>query len=282
MESPISIIQNFLSYSGQYNITQSDEKNLDIIILCGNDSLKTVDIVVKLREKYRTNKKYPVILISGGIGRCTPLLYKAIKEKYDDEYIKKNLLIKFNDGENMKKVFESSEIFNVYENGFQNKDEKIQLSSLTEAEIFSHILHTDYDIPYNMIFVDIKSTNTGENAYYTVPFILKYYQIIAHNQKIYISIVQNHLMLRRTMLSFSKILNELVSSQDRDNIILLPISFTEMGGDKIYIQTIKDEYKKVKNDKDGYGPNGKNFIDDVGIIPDEVEKAYRDICLWEI
>lgn len=283
MKEQINIVAQYLSYLKPYVLNDKKNDNYNIIVLCGNNSFATIDLVGMMYNKQVKNESFPIIIVTGGIGRCTPLLHdKIILERefwlqsQNKEYIQD--LQKMQSYRNLKKInhpVNMSDIFStqIKTNSFVNFENTIRNS--TEAEIFTCILHHKFEVPYQCILIDNYSTNTGENAKNTVPIIIeiskKLYQI--RKEKINIALVQDHTMLRRSLLTFSKVFKDVSNEFFNKTINLTPISHFEICYDKEYIDLLLGEMSRIQNTEDGYGPKGKKFIDDVGEIPEEVKNA---------
>lgn len=283
MEKQINIIAKYLSFSPPYIFSDKKNNNYDIIVICGNNSLVTIDLAGKIYNKQTENSNLPIIIITGGIGRCTPLLYDKIIIE-DNSYLhlqnKKCIsdLYKMQLYRNSKKSNHIENMNNIFhiENEIKSPihfENTIRCS--TEAEIFASILHHKFKIPYEHIFVDNYSTNTGENAKNTIPDICEISKQIYQNkkEKINIGLIQDHTMLRRSLLTFSKVFKEISNDFFNKLINLIPISCLEICYNKEYIDLLLGEMTRIQNNENGYGPNGKNFIDDVGEIPDEVKNG---------
>lgn len=141
-----------------------------------------------------------------------------------------------------------------------------------ESHIFADLLRDQVD--QDAITIEDKSTNCGENADFSA-------QLITDQQTIVL--VQDPTMQRRTHASFER------ACRDRRHLELisfapvLPRVGAEMGDGPDAIWSIErftslvlGEIRRLRDDADGYGPRGRDFIDHVD-IPADVLVAYRNV-----
>ncbi|OCA97003.1 YdcF family protein [Clostridium beijerinckii] len=213
-------------------------KKVDILVLLGNSIPYTVQCAVNAWKNNICDK----ILISGGIGHSTQILRDEIRR--------------------------SSE-FN-----------SIKVDGRPEADIFFDIMTKIYGVNSDKIIIENKSTNCGDNAKKTIELLRKLN--IEYKSLI---LIQDPTMQLRTFASFSKYTYS-------DNVKLinyapfipkidmnLKLSNTGINGiwdDKRYLELLMGEIPRLRDNENGYGPNGKGFIVHVD-IPREIEEAYNSL-----
>lgn len=213
-------------------------RKVDVLILLGNSIPYTIKCAV---EAYKNNL-CDRILINGGIGHSTEILREQIR-----------------------------------------KDEKfncIQVENRAEADIFFDIMTKIYDVPENKIIVENQSTNCGDNALKAVNLLKKL--DISYSSLL---LVQDPTMQLRTYASFKKH----VDNKDVKIINYAPfipainsdlkLTNRDIDGiwdEKRYLELIMGEIPRLRDDINGYGPCGKNFIFHVD-VPNEIEEYYNKL-----
>ena len=212
--------------------------NVDILVLLGNAIPYSIEVAYEAYTKGLCNK----ILISGGIGHSTELLRTAIKTSF-----------KYNN---------------------------IKTDDMSESDIFKDILINYYHIPEKDILIENQSTNCGDNAYKSIELLdnlnIDYKSLM---------LIQDPTMQLRSYASFMKYIN------DKDIKIInfapfIPLldnnmCFINKNIDGIwdidrYLNLIAGEIPRLRDDENGYGPNGKNFIAHID-IPDHINNYYVEI-----
>ena len=187
-------------------------------------------------QLYKTGHAYH-FMIAGGKGHTTDILINTIKEKYDIKDITKR----------------------------------------SEAELFKYLIEENYGVD-NTILFEKESTNCGENIQFAFK-LLKKEDIIVKN----ILLVHDPLMQRRidaTARHYAPHINfdnyrcflpvvENIGFELKNNI-------WGLWSKERYISLLLGEMKRVIDDKDGYGPNGKQYIEHVE-VPQKILAAYRYI-----
>ncbi|ADB31233.1 protein of unknown function DUF218 [Kribbella flavida DSM 17836] len=147
-----------------------------------------------------------------------------------------------------------------------------------ESHIFRDLLHR-YGVDPAAVTVEDDSTNCGENAAFTR-------RLLDHDSTAYrLVLVQDPTMQRRTHAAFER------SFRDRPGTALT--SFAPLipwigddavgagpGGPPIwarerFVSLLLGEIRRLRDDIDGYGPRGRNFIDHVE-VPPEVLAAFDE------
>ncbi|MVX64084.1 YdcF family protein [Clostridium chromiireducens] len=237
----INQISEFLAARdiGRLDINELENKfginKVDILVLLGNSIPYTIKCAVKAYEDKLCDK----ILINGGIGHSTEILRNEIRK--DDIY-------KF-----------------------------ISVENKAEADIIFEIMTKVYKIDSEKIIVENKSTNCGDNAKKAVELLeelnIEYSSLL---------LVQDPTMQIRTYASFLKYVNPekvklinyapFIPSID-ENFKLRNVDINGIWDEQRYLQLIMGEIPRLKDDENGYGPKGKNFIAHVD-IPSEIEENY--------
>jgi len=219
---------------------------VDMVIILGN----SIPYITELGEKVYKNNLAKDIMIVGGIGHSTKYLIENILK--DDNY--KNI--------------------DVYDK--------------SEADILKQIIVLKENIDPDKIIIESKSTNCGSNA-------VEALKILRDKGRIPKSVIliQDPTMQLRSQASFSK-------AWDEEKTLIISYSpFVpkvkkihggyEYVNDKIkglwsknrFIDLIMGEIPRLRDDKDGYGPNGKGFISHVD-IPREVSESYERLLSYYV
>jgi uncharacterized SAM-binding protein YcdF (DUF218 family) len=213
-------------------------KKVDVLVLLGNSIPYTINCAA---EAYRNNL-CDKILINGGIGHSTSILR---------EYIKKDKRLSFIDVENR-----------------------------TEADMFFDIITRIYDIPSDAIIIENQSTNCGDNALKAITLLneldISYESLM---------LIQDPTMQLRAYASFSKYINnkkvELINYAPfipvvDSNLKLINKDINGIWSEQRYLELIMGEIPRLRDDINGYGPAGRNFIVHVN-VPREIEECYKNL-----
>lgn len=213
----------------------------DCIILAGNAVIPTIDAACQLAAR----AKAP-LLVSGGVGHSTPFLYAAIARHPR---------------------------YNV-----------IRTTGRSEAAIIGDIARQFWRIPPERILLEDKSTNCGENARLSCELLRRQLP-----QASRVVVVQDPTMQRRTMATFAR-----VSEAHPGNVRFLSwpgvtpllrngqrgLSFTPreegLWATDRYLSLILGEIPRLRDDEQGYGPRGRNFIAHVE-FPASIDAAWRTL-----
>jgi uncharacterized SAM-binding protein YcdF (DUF218 family) len=143
-----------------------------------------------------------------------------------------------------------------------------------ESHVFRDLLTSRYGVAPDAILVEDRSTNCGENAEFTRRMI---------DQPKTLLLIQDPTMQRRTHACFERSFANLPGTTLLSHAPVLPW----IGPDHVsagpgtpaiwsrerFRSLIVGEIRRLRDDADGYGPQGRNFIDHVD-IPTEVLAAY--------
>lgn len=209
----------------------------DCIILAGNAVMPTIDAACELAAAH----KLPLV-ISGGIGHSTSFLYSAIAR--------------------------------------HPRYNKVGTTGRTEAAIIGDIARQFWKITPENLILEERSTNCGENARFSLALLRE--RGMPLNTLV---IVQDPTMQRRTMATFARVL----ADSHSDTFCVSYPGFTpilENGSHGLrfqpksdglwpidrFLSLITGELARLRDDSQGYGPNGHDFIVHVD-IPDEIARA---------
>lgn len=211
----------------------------ELIILAGNAVIPTIDAACQLAA----NSELP-LLITGGIGHSTPFLYAAIAK--------------------------------------HPRYNAIPTTGRAEAAIIKDIATQFWKIPAEKVLTEEKSSNCGENARFTYDLI-QALQITPASA----IIIQDPTMQRRTVATFERVwqgdaqpphwrswpgvVPQLFSHETQTTF-----SPNEKGLWPIerYISLALGEIPRIRDDAQGYGPQGRDFITHVD-IPTGVINAWE-------
>ncbi|EGT3617699.1 YdcF family protein [Clostridium perfringens] len=238
----LNSIGRFLAKRDLSELTKTDlNKNfgiekVDVLILLGSAITYNIKVAV---EAYK-NKLCSKILICGGIGHSTELLRKVVREhkNYDD--------------------------VNTYDK--------------PEADIIYEIILKHFNIPKEDIIIENKSTNCGDNAIKAIEILdelgINYSSLI---------LIQDPTMQLRTYLGFLKVLKNKNKVKVLNYAPFIPIlnenlEFENSEVDGIwsldrYETLVLGEIPRLRDDENGYGPKGANYIEHID-IPKEIEEHY--------
>lgn len=212
---------------------------VDAVILAGNAVIPTIEAACRLAAE----QGVPLI-VSGGIGHSTPFLYDAIAT--------------------------------------HPRYNTIPTAGRAEAAILADIARQFWDIPAKRIVVEDRSTNCGENAWFSRALMKRLHPAPAR-----VLVVQDPTMQRRTMATFARVCrDEPASPEWVSHAGFTPVLknsdaglvFSD-GGEGLwpverYLSLLLGELPRLRDDADGYGPAGRDFIAHV-TFPEEVDAAWR-------
>jgi uncharacterized SAM-binding protein YcdF (DUF218 family) len=213
-------------------------KKVDVLVLLGN----SIPYTIKCAAEAYKNKLCDRILINGGIGHSTEILRNKIKKDKRFNFIK--------------------------------------VDNRAEADIFFDIMTKIYNIPDSKIIVENKSTNCGDNALKAIELLDKLN--ISYKSLL---LIQDPTMQLRTYASFLKyvenkkvkIINYAPFIPIIDNSLkLINEGIDGIWGEERYFELIMGEIPRLKDNVNGYGPCGKNFIAHVD-VPKEIEEQYNKL-----
>lgn len=149
----------------------------------------------------------------------------------------------------------------------------------SEAEIYACLAKDKYQIESSSIYMDKTSTNTSENINNAIR-ILKDHAIKDQN----VILIQDPILQKRsyvTALDFfdhsQKIVNyaPIIPKLDSDGNIVNDIPYL-WEGKRLYELALGEVYR-LRDDENGYGPNGKGFLRHVD-VPEKVNRSFEIIA----
>ncbi|KAJ5762410.1 uncharacterized protein N7511_005792 [Penicillium nucicola] len=242
----INLVSEFLSDN------QQDLSPVDCIVICASAVLHSAEVLFATLQQRPSLTK--ALVLCGGIGHSTTLLYDAVK---------------------------AHPIFSRIANEIQD---------LPEAKVLERILDEFYDRSLVTkegcrILLEPDSTNCGQNA----SFSRKVLGDAGFQAPRTCMVIQDPTMMLRTRASFVKMYEDAPSPvsiiscpvfvprmqlSPEGTRELCPISTTsELWSQGRFLELIMGEIPRLRDDKDGYGPRGRGFISHVD-IPDAVEAAW--------
>lgn len=240
--SDLNIIVRFLSKRDISHIDRNlfSEKysgiKLDLVILLGNADIESIDKALLAYKELDAE----ALLISGGIGHSTEYLY-----------------------ENLRKYPE-----------FQ----RLKTEKISESELMYHCIEIKNEMKDKKIYLENKSTNCGSNAKES----LKVVRENGLNHKT-VLLIQDSSMQCRTHASFLK-----EWAQENSIFINFSAQLPKIINDegktcfdrntypwniRRYLSLVFGEIPRLRDDKDGYGPVGRGFIEHIE-IPEEVQYSF--------
>lgn len=149
-------------------------------------------------------------------------------------------------------------------------------NGMSEAEIMAFVATKFYDMNPSMILMEGKSTNSGENSRFSLE-LLERRGIHFQNAVL----LQDPFMQLRSHYTLHKYLDPSIPLLSYAPFI--PYAGMECGSRKglwskdRFREFLLREIPRIRDDENGYGPNGAGFMEHVD-IPPEVEESYRHIC----
>lgn len=149
----------------------------------------------------------------------------------------------------------------------------------SEAEIFGELAEKYFQVPKDKILLDTTSRNTGENAKNGLKCIYHVLPTIRN-----IILLQDPLMQRRSkatlkwhmpngrVISYASFIPRIKRDFSFENHISV------LWDKERFLKLLLGEMLRLKDDEDGYGPQGKGFIGHVD-IPDYVLEACRRLLV---
>ncbi|WP_422731084.1 YdcF family protein [Leclercia pneumoniae] len=211
----------------------------DLVVLAGNAVIPSIDAACRLAADLNVP-----LLISGGIGHSTTFLYAAIAQH---------------------------PLYN-----------RVRTTGKAEAAILAEIAQQFWHIPAERVVIEDQSTNCGENARFSWA-LMQHHPLPASR----VIVVQDPTMQRRTMATFARVCrDEPAAPQWISHPGLVPqldnsedgLVFSG-GGEGLwpverYLSLVLGELPRLRDDINGYGPAGHDFIAHVD-IPRDVEAAWQ-------
>ena len=228
-------------------------RELDVIALLGNQVIATLRAACALIQR----SPQAVLLLSGGIGHSTPLLYDNLRRSNYGGLVREGLV----------------------------------KETMTEAEMAAAVAQAAFQIPAGRILIENRSTNTAENARYSLQSLKA-----ANRGQGPILIVQDPTMQRRSMLTWEReagiagwgaralslavFVPQVEPGLEPGSAGLPRFIAGQIEGTwtmERFVALILGEIRRLRDDEDGYGPKGRNFLPHVE-IPGPVIESYLRVC----
>lgn len=251
----INLISEFLGNNQIQDLSTS--LPVDCIVICASAVLRSAEILFETLQKRPSLTK--ALVLCGGIGHSTELLYDAV---------------------------ESHPIFS------QIAD---KIRGLPEAKVLEHILDRFFDRSLItkegcQILLEPRSTNCGQNA----SFCRKVLDEAGFSTPATCIVIQDPTMMLRTRVSFEKAYEDALSPISFASCpVFVPLmqlspdgaleysdnsSSLQLWSQNRFLELIIGEIARLRDDKDGYGPQGRGFIPHVD-VPCTVEAAWSRLQL---
>lgn len=221
---------------------------LDVIGLLGNQVIATLTAACELLRRSPAAS----LLLSGGAGHSTPLLYD-------------NLCLSSYGG--------------LVRNGLVRE-------TMAEAEMYAAVAQAAFHIPAGSILIENRSRNSAENARFSQQILKD-----ANRRQRTILVLQDPTMQRRSMITWAREA-ELAGSDARVLSHAVFVPAVEPGPDGMprfpagqdqgtwsmerFLALILGEVRRLRDDENGYGPRGRNFLPHVE-IPEPVIESYERV-----
>jgi uncharacterized SAM-binding protein YcdF (DUF218 family) len=221
---------------------------LDVIALLGNQVIATVTAACEsMRRAPRAT-----LLLSGGIGHSTPPLYENLRHSSYGGLVRQGLV----------------------------------RETMAEAEMYATVAEAAFQIPAGRILIENRSRNSAENARYSL-------QILKDTRRGQgtILILQDPTMQRRSMVTWAREA-EIAGSEARALSHAAFVPAVEPGSDgklrftaaqtqgtwtiERFLALILGEIRRLRDDEEGYGPKGRNYLPHVE-IPGPVIESYERV-----
>lgn len=213
----------------------------DCVILAGNAVIPTIDAACKIAA----GGNMP-LLITGGIGHSTTFLYAAIAR--------------------------------------HPRYNALPTTGRTEAAVIADIAQKFWGIPADRILLEEKSTNCGENARFACALLRE--RNLAPTT---VLVIQDPTMQRRTMATFARVAGDYgIDAHWLSYPGLTPELVNGNGGLRFsphndglwrverYLSLVMGEVPRLRDDEQGYGPRGRDFIVHVD-FPAEIDAAWQTL-----
>jgi uncharacterized SAM-binding protein YcdF (DUF218 family) len=222
--------------------------SMDAIVLLGNQVIDTLTAACSLLERAPA----AILLLSGGVGHATPLLYENLRTSRYGALVHQGLI----------------------------------QETMAEAEMYATVAQAAFGIPASRIWVENRSTNSAENARFSLEIIR---EIGLHGPAL---ILQDPTMQRRSTLTWTREA-DLAGSDARTLSHAAFVPRIEPGPDGMlqlaedqaqgtwtlerFLGLIMGEIERLHDDENGYGPKGRNFLPHVD-IPEQVYASYLRVA----
>ncbi len=222
--------------------------DLRAIVLLGNQVIATLAAACTLMRR----SPAAALLLSGGVGHSTPLLFDNLRHSAYGVLVQQGLLKK----------------------------------TMAEAEMYAAVARHAFHIADSRLLIENRSRNSGENARFSLQMLKD-----QDNGPGPIVILQDPTMQRRSMLTWTREA-EIAGANARTLSHAAFVPRVEPGPDgtvrlvgasgrgtwtlERFAGLILGEIERLHDDENGYGPKGRNFLPHVD-ISEPVWESYRRI-----
>jgi uncharacterized SAM-binding protein YcdF (DUF218 family) len=190
-----------------------------------------------------------LLVLSGGRGHSTSLLYGNLRNSSYGDLVRQGLV----------------------------------LETMAEAEMYAVVARSVFEIPEGRILVEDRSTNSGENARFSLQMLREAQR---HGPAL---IVQDPIMQRRSILTWVREAEVAgVDARALSYAAFVPQVKADADGLRLaaehsqgtwtfdrFIALVIGEIRRLNDDENGYGPRGRNFLPHVEIPPAVFESYLR-------
>lgn len=223
-------------------------RSMDAIVLLGNQVIDTLTAACSLLERASA----AILLLSGGVGHATPLLYENLRTSRYGALVHQGLIQK----------------------------------SMAEAEMYAMVAQAAFAIPADRIRVENRSTTSAENARFSLKILRE------RGLRGPVLILQDPTMQRRSILTWTREADlagsdarTLSHAAFVPKIGPGPDGMLQLAEDQAqgtwtlerYLGLVLGEIERLHDDENGYGPRGRNFLPHVD-IPEQVYASYLRVA----
>ncbi|WP_086444599.1 ElyC/SanA/YdcF family protein [Candidatus Enterococcus lemimoniae] len=232
------MIQHWNTVIEYLSAKEATASRYDLAILAGNSLPYLADELIRLYENGLADR----LMLVGGVGHATPFLQS-----------------------NFKKM-------------------GMAITGASETEMYLDYFKQKYDLDKTLFLTEKTSTNSGENARFALDTVKT---TNWHPEKVLL--LADPLLQRRIKATFEKewqatdaVFTNYVSivpfvKAAENAIIFEKEQLNGLWSTDYFLSLVLGEIPRLRNDANGYGPNGRNYIDAVE-IPKEVSQAYDKLC----
>jgi uncharacterized SAM-binding protein YcdF (DUF218 family) len=221
--------------------------SLDAIVLLGNQVVETLTTACTLLDRAPA----AVLLLSGGAGHSTPLLYDNLRNSRYGERVQQGLI----------------------------------KETMAEAEMYAMVAQAAFAIPAGRIRLENRSRNSAENARFSLEILRE------SRPQGPVLILQDPSMQRRSILTWTREADLAGSdARTLSHAVFVPKvepgpdDALQLAKDQAlgtwplerFLGLILGEIERLYDDENGYGPKGKDFLPHVD-IPEAVYKGYMRV-----
>jgi uncharacterized SAM-binding protein YcdF (DUF218 family) len=239
----VNHIAAYLARRDIASLSPSVLQHADVLVLCGSAVLAAIDTAAAAFHNGLADR----LLVSGGIGHSTPYLRQAVREtpRYGD----------------------------------------VPTDAQPESAIIAEILRRHHAVPDAAILIEDESSNCGENAELSVKRLrltpLRLRSVL---------LLQDPTMQRRTHECFRRSLGPAAGVRVSSYAPFVPTVrdldanfVSDEDGRAVwsmgrFTALLLGEICRLRDDEQGYGPRGADFIDHVD-IPSDVMDAYQRLAV---